>query len=282
MRGGASLAHAAPVSSPPGHVQSEQTPAFGSRRLRAKWEAGEPTFGLWAAIPSSLTAELGAAAGFDYVCVDLQHGMSDERTMVSMLQATVAAGATALARVAWNEPWLIMRALDLGASGVIVPLVGSREEAARAVQACRYPPEGNRSYGPIRAELVAGSRVPDDLARDALCLVMVETREALDRVDEIASTPGLDGVYIGPSDLSVALGLMPRGGGGEVLDEAIERIRASTLAHGLIAGMHCGSGEDARARAAQGFQLVTVAVDVRLFRATISRELEQARAPDAQ
>src|SRR5205085_1042568 len=117
----------------------------------------EPTFGLWAAIPASLTAELGAAAGYDYVCIDLQHGLSDEHTMVTMLQATVAAGATPLVRVAWNEPGLIMRALDLGAAGVIVPLVGSREEASRAVQACRYPPEGSRSYGPSRAQLLVGS-----------------------------------------------------------------------------------------------------------------------------
>jgi len=124
--------------------------------LRAKWAAGEPTFGLWAGIPSSLTAEIAAAAGYDYVCVDLQHGMSDEATMVSMFQATNAAGSTALARLAWNEPWLIMRALDLGASGVIVPLVGSGAEAARAVQACRYPPDGTRSYGPIRASMVVG------------------------------------------------------------------------------------------------------------------------------
>src|ERR1700741_1003268 len=91
------------------------------KRLRAKFQAGEPAFGMWAGIPSSLTAELAAAAGFDYVCVDLQHGMSDERTMVSMFQAIAGAGSVPLARLAWNEPWLIMRALDLGAGGVIVP-----------------------------------------------------------------------------------------------------------------------------------------------------------------
>src|SRR5919109_2519431 len=116
------------------------------QRLRAKWEAGAPAFGLWAAIPTSFTAELAAAAGYDYVCVDLQHGVSDERTMISMFQAAQAAGATPMTRLAWNEPWLIMRALDLGAAGVIVPLIDSGDEAARAVRACKYPPEGNRSY----------------------------------------------------------------------------------------------------------------------------------------
>jgi 4-hydroxy-2-oxoheptanedioate aldolase len=254
-------------------------PAGG--RLRAKWDAGESTFGLWAAIPSSLTAELAAAAGFDYVCVDLQHGMSDEQTMVSMFQATVAAGSTGLARVAWNEPWLIMRALDLGAAGVIVPLVGSGTEAARAVQACKYPPDGSRSYGPIRAELVVGSSAPADLAGTVLCFVMVETRDGLDRLEEIASTPGLDGIYIGPADLSLALGLAPEMGGGRPLEDAIARVLDVCHAHGLIAGMHCGGGRAAQMRAAQGFELITVGVDASLFKSTISRELVEARAPTA-
>jgi 4-hydroxy-2-oxoheptanedioate aldolase len=248
-------------------------------RLRAKWDAGEATFGLWAAIDSTLTAELAAAAGFDYVCVDVQHGMSDEATMVSMFQATASAGAVPLARLAWNEPWLIMRALDLGAAGVIVPLVGSREETTRAVQACKYPPHGNRSYGPIRAEAVVGSGRPEDLAAAALCVVMVETREGLDRLEEIASTPGLDGIYIGPADMSLALGLTPSTGGPPELEQAIGRVRETARGHGVIAGMHCGGGEDARSRAADGFQLITVGVDSSLFKATIARELNAARRP---
>src|SRR5438105_676884 len=153
------------------------------KRLRAKFEAGEPAFGLWGGIPSSLTAELAAAAGYDYVCVDLQHGLSDEATMISMFQATQAAGATPLARLAWNEPWLIMRALDLGAVGVILPLIDNGAEARRAVESCRYPPHGKRSYGPIRAEMVAGSASPDELGAAALCFAMIETRDGLDNLD---------------------------------------------------------------------------------------------------
>jgi 4-hydroxy-2-oxoheptanedioate aldolase len=254
---------------------------LAGRRLRAKWDAGEPTFGLWAGIPSSLTAELAAAAGYDYVCVDMQHGLSDEGTMMSMFQATVGAGSTALARLAWNEPWLIMRALDLGAAGVIVPLVGSGAEAARAVQACRFPPAGNRSYGPIRAELVVGSSAPEELGEAVLCIVMVETREGLERLEEIASTPGLDGIYIGPADLSLALGLTPPAVGAQPLEEAITRVRETAHAHGLIAGMHCAGGQEARARAAEGFELITVGVDSSLFKSTIARELGEARAPTA-
>jgi 4-hydroxy-2-oxoheptanedioate aldolase len=246
------------------------------RGLRAKWDAGEPTFGMWAGIDSSLTAELSAAAGYDYVCVDLQHGVSDERTMVSMFQATVAAGSTPLARLAWAEPWMIMRALDLGAAGVIVPLVGSGAEALRAVQACKYPPQGSRSYGPVRAGLVHGSAVPAELSRAAMCFAMVETRDGLDRLDEIASTPGLDGIYIGPSDLALALGRTP-GDGGEELEEAIERVRRACEGHGLVAGMHCHAGEAAARRALQGFKLITVGVDASMFKATIASELADAR-----
>jgi 4-hydroxy-2-oxoheptanedioate aldolase len=259
------------------------TTISAGKRLRAKWEAGEPAFGLWAAIPSSLTAELAAAAGYDYVCVDLQHGGSDEATMVSMFQATQAAGAAPLARLAWNEPWLIMRALDLGAVGVILPLIDSAADAARAVEACRYPPHGRRSYGPVRAEMVVGSAALDELAADALCFAMIETREGLDHLDEIAATPGLDGLYVGPSDLSIALGMPPRpvaaqpGEDQQPLADAIDRVRVACAANGLISGMHCGSGTAAEQYARGGFQLITVGVDTRMFKSTISRELSAAR-----
>jgi 4-hydroxy-2-oxoheptanedioate aldolase len=236
-------------------------------------------FGLWAQLGSSHVAELAATAGYDYVCVDLQHGLADERAMVESFQATGAGGAAPLARVASNEPWLIMRALDLGAAGVIVPLVGSGDEAARAVEACRFPPRGARSYGPIRAQFVAGSRALADVEEAALCLVMIETREGLERLEEIASTPGLDGIYVGPSDLSIALGLAP-GARGQPLEDAIVRIRDAALARGLIAGMHCYRGAAARTRAAEGFRLITVGVDAMMVRATIARELAEARGPE--
>jgi 4-hydroxy-2-oxoheptanedioate aldolase len=253
------------------------------QRLRAKFEAGEAAFGMWAGIPSSITAELAAVAGYDYICVDLQHGMSDEATMVAMFQATQAAGAVPLARLAWNEPWLIMRALDVGAAGVILPLIDNAAEARKAVESCRYPPAGRRSYGPIRAELVMGSTDPDAIGGDTLCIAMIETSEGLENLEEIAATPGLDGLYIGPSDLSIALGLPPGRLTGELgedrklLADAIERIRQACEANRLIAGVHCGSGAAAELYAKQGFRLITVGVDTSLFRATIGRELSAAR-----
>ena len=253
------------------------------KRLRAKWEAGEPVFGLWAGIPTSLTAELAGLAGYDFVCVDLQHGAATEATMMSMFQAAQAGGAVPLARLAWNDPWLIMRALDLGAAGVILPLIDNAAEAARAVDACRYPPHGHRSYGPVRAELVMGSADPDILGGDALCIAMIETREGIDNLDEIAATPGLDGLYIGPNDLALALGLPPAaiavapGEDRQALADAIERVRQACDANGLIAGMHCAAGQAAAKYAGDGFRLLTVAVDTSLYKATIRRELDTAR-----
>jgi len=253
------------------------------KRLRGKLEAGEPVFGLWAGIPSSITPELAGLAGYDYVCVDLQHGLNTEATLVSMFQAAQAGGAVPLARLAWNEPWLIMRALDLGAAGVILPLIDSAAEAARAVEACRYPPHGKRSYGPVRAELVVGSTSPDELGNDALCIAMIETRDGLDNLDEIAATPGLDGLYIGPSDLSLALGLPPRavavdpGEDRQALADAIERVHDACTANGLIPGMHCAAGQAAAKYADAGFKLITVGVDTSWYKAAIRRELDTAR-----
>jgi 4-hydroxy-2-oxoheptanedioate aldolase len=253
------------------------------KRLRAKWEADEPAFGLWAGIPTSFTAELAARAGYDFVCVDLQHGLSTEATLVSMFQAAQAGGAVPMSRLAWNEPWLIMRALDLGAAGVILPLIDNAAEAARAVEACRYPPHGRRSYGPIRAEFVAGSAALDDLADDALCFAMIETREGLDNLDEIAATPGLDGLYIGPSDLSIALGLPP---GGIVDDprtdrpalaDEMDRILEACLANGIVPGLQCSSAHTAELYADKGFKLITVGSDSTMLRAALKRELTMAR-----
>jgi 4-hydroxy-2-oxoheptanedioate aldolase len=249
----------------------------GRDRLDACWKEGRPAFGLWGSIPSTLTAEIAAAVGCDYVCVDLQHGGADEGRMVAMFTAIEARGAVPLARVLYNEPWMVNRVLDLGAAGVIVPLVGSAEDARRAVSGCRYPPHGVRSYGPLRAALTVGSADPERLAAGAMCFVMVETRKGLDNVEEIAATTGLDGIYIGPSDLSLGLGREPGHGG--VLERAITRVREACATSGIVAGMHCnGGGEEARTRAQAGFRLITVGVDASLFRAGIAGELAAARA----
>ncbi len=122
----------------------------------AKWRAGEQTIGGWLSLANTHTAELMANAGFDWLCIDLQHGLLDYQNLLHMLPAISTTETTPLVRVSGNDPKEIMKVLDAGAMGVIVPLVNTREEAARAIAACRYPPEGERSFGPIRAALYGG------------------------------------------------------------------------------------------------------------------------------
>jgi 4-hydroxy-2-oxoheptanedioate aldolase len=251
--------------------------------LKEAWNESRPAFGLWMTVPGSVGAEIFAKTGVDYVCVDQQHGVIDYDSMVPMFQAIRAEGAAPITRVLSNDPFLIMKALDAGAWGVIVPLVNNAEDAARAVSACRYPPRGIRSFGPVRAAGVIGSRDPEKLGGVVLCLVMVETREALERVDEIAATPGVDGIYIGPADLALSLGLLPTL---EIQEgehaEAVGRIREACRRNGIAAGIHCPSGEWARKHAETGFDLVTVATDATLLRGAALRELTVARGGHAE
>jgi len=235
--------------------------------LRETLESGGPAIGLWASIPSALSAEVAALAGPDYVVADQQHGALDPVTLMAMLQAIAGAGCAGLVRVARNEPFPIGQALDLGAAGVIVPMVESGEEAARAVAACRYAPEGIRSFGALRAG--AGER--------PLCLVMIETRAGLERAQEIARTPGLDGIYVGPSDLALSLGLQPtlRLEHPPVLD-ALETVGAACADAGIIAGVHCLTAEDAREQSGR-FAMVTAGGDAMHLQAALAAALGAAR-----
>jgi 4-hydroxy-2-oxoheptanedioate aldolase len=248
-----------------------------ARVLRDKWKNGGSTFGAWAALPCAFAAELMCVEGIDYVCVDQQHGLIDYLKMVEMLRAIEVHDVVTFTRVPANEGWMISKALDAGVQGVIVPMVNSGKEAAAAVAACRYPPHGLRSYGPIRSSMVMKSRELPVLGGEVLCFVMVETREAVSRIDEIAATPGLDGIYVGPADLALGLGLPPN------LDKtepehaaAVESILASCRRHGIVAGIQCGSGRSAQKYATMGFGLVTFTKDSALLSSATERELAQA------
>jgi 4-hydroxy-2-oxoheptanedioate aldolase len=250
--------------------------------LKAAWAEDRTAFGLWMTVPGSVGAEILAGTGVDYVCVDQQHGIIDYDSMVPMLQAIRAGGTTPITRVLSNDPFLIMKALDAGAWGVIVPMIEDAQEAARAVAACRYPPRGIRSWGPTRASLALGSRDPEVLGGEVLCLVMIETRKGLENMEEISATPGLDGMYIGPSDLALSLGLSPTLDVTEdVHIEAVNRIREACRRNGIAAGIHSASGEWARRHAEAGFDMVTVTTDAALLSAAARREVEAARGERA-
>jgi 4-hydroxy-2-oxoheptanedioate aldolase len=181
--------------------------------------------------------------------------------------------------VPWNEPGILAKVLDAGAYAVICPMVNTREDAEKLVAATRYPPVGNRSLGPIRALLYAGA----DYARQANDTVVVfaqtETMQGLDNLDEILSVEGLDGVYIGPADLSLSFGCVPTFD--EVdppVAEAIDHIVARAKAHGKVAGVHNGTPEYALKRIAKGFQFVTISSDARLMAAGAQQIVGKMRA----
>lgn len=240
------------------------------------WQERRTTFGVTCVIPSAVSAEMVAGLGFDYVCVDLQHGAIEYSAALGMVQGVRAAGALPICRVPSNDAEQIMKVLDAGALGVVVPMVSTAEEAAYAVAACRYPPNGVRSFGPVLASLVTGSREPADLERVA-CVVMIETAEGLENADEIAATPGLDGIFVGPVDLALALGLPPtyEEPEGEHAD-AVERIRRACGEHGIVAGIQCDGGHRAARRRQQGFGMVTIAHDAAFLRSAASLALDQA------
>lgn len=230
--------------------------------LRKLWAAGDAAVLGWLGIPSSVSAENMAQAGWDALNIDMQHGLIDYQTAVEMLQAISTTDTMPMCRVPWNEPGIIGKMLDAGVYGVICPMVNNREQAEALARACRYPPDGERSFGPVRATWYGG---PDYFANandSIVVLAMIETREAVANVDEIMSTPGIDGAYIGPSDLGLSHGFVPKLDREEPeLLELIGQILASAKRNGKVAGIHCGTPDYGRRMIADGFNLVTIGAD---------------------
>jgi 4-hydroxy-2-oxoheptanedioate aldolase len=248
--------------------------------LRERWDGGEAAYGGWCTMGSPFAAELLGSSGVDYVCVDLQHGLSDFELGWMLIQALRATGATPVMRVPYNHtPWP-GKAFDAGAEAVIVPMVNSRAEAETAVAACRYAPEGVRSFGPVRAGLLIGDDAPT-VNRTVMCFVMIESVRAVEAADEICSTPGVDGVYIGPADLAVSMCGSLAAMGSKEHSDAIDAVRQACERAGIVPGIHTGSGAQARGFADMGFKMCTLATDAALLRSKIGAELATARAAGA-
>jgi 4-hydroxy-2-oxoheptanedioate aldolase len=235
--------------------------------LRELWDSGRVTVGGWCVIPSAFSAELMGRSGFDWVCVDAQHGVVGYDQMALMLQALAITGTPAFVRVPWNDPAEIMKALDAGAQGVIVPMVNSAEEARRAVGAGRYPPDGYRSWGPVRAALGVDGYSPASANRRTIVAIMIETPGGVEAADEILSVPGVDALYVGPNDLALSHGLSPSATV-ESAEHArlIEGVLAGCQRRGVTAGIHCGSVEVARRWREAGFRMLNVNSDAVLMR----------------
>ncbi|MBS0442041.1 MAG: 2,4-dihydroxyhept-2-ene-1,7-dioic acid aldolase [Proteobacteria bacterium] len=247
-------------------------------RLRTLWSEDKAAVNGWLAIANSFCAETMAHQGWDTLTIDLQHGVVDYQAMVGMLQAISTTATVPIVRVPWLEPGIIMKTLDAGAYGVICPMVNTREEAQRFVAYTSYAPKGTRSFGPVRALLYGGADYPSKANETIVRFAMIETAQALDNLDAILSVEGLDAIYIGPSDLSLALGCKPQFDDVEPkVAQAIDHIVARAKAHGVVAGIHNGRSDVAKARIAKGFRFVTVSSDARLLAAGSQQVLSEMR-----
>ena len=245
--------------------------------LRA-WRAGDKTIGAWLSSPSAHTAEAMAHVGFDWLCIDMQHGIIDYADAVGMMRAISTTDTVPIVRVPWNDPSTIMKVLDAGAYGVIIPLVNNREEAERAVWACRYPPAGGRSSGPARAAMYGGADYQRGANDEIAVICMIETAEALENLDDILSVDGVNCAYIGPSDLAYALGMEPTGDNADpVHQQTMLNILEACQRHGVAPGAHTSSLEYTTKWLDAGFQMVTLGADVAFMLRTAKAELGSAR-----
>ena len=248
--------------------------------VRARWSAGEVAIAAWLLLEGPASAEIVAGAGFDAAVIDLQHGHATLEDLPHLVAAIERTPAVPFIRASWNAPAELMRALDLGVRGVICPMVGSRTEAEAFVAACRYPPAGTRSYGPLHAAFGQGREQTGAADAAVLLFAMIETADGLANVDAIAATPGLDGLFVGPSDLSLAMGLETFA---DLSDPALlatlDTIVDTATSHGIEPGVHAPSPARAAEMAARGFRFVSCAVDADLLGEAAVTALRATRHP---
>ena len=246
--------------------------------LPQRWRDGATALGAWMFLREPLLAEVAGEAGYDYVCIDMQHGLASYSDVTVMLLGLGRCASAPIVRVPWNEPGIIGRVLDAGALGVIIPMVNSAEEAARAVAACRYAPVGARSFGPLTAMIRHGRHYLRTANDEVACIPMIETVQAVEGIDEILAVPGIDAVYVGPSDLSLTMGLPPLADHDDArFQAALATIVDACNRRGVIPGIHA-SPALAQARAEQGFRMITVGFDQTPVMAALRADLAAARS----
>ena len=233
-------------------------------KILQNFKKKKPSINSWLSIPNSFTAEAFSKMGWDSITIDMQHGQNDYLTSIPMLQAISNSKATPLVRVPWNEPGIIMKMLDLGVLGIIAPMINNKEECEKFVSYCNYPPIGQRSFGPMRAQLSYGLDYFDKANNQILSLAMIETKEAVNNLDEILSVRNLSGIYIGPADMSSSYGLKPKF---DVTQDpvysVIKKIVKKTKKYNKIAGIHNGTTKYAKKMLKLGYNFVTISSDYR-------------------
>lgn len=247
-------------------------------KLREIWASKGAAVAGWLQMPGALHAEALARCGYDAIVIDLQHSPIDFQAAIAMIAAIEHGGAEPIVRVKWNTPSEIMQLLDMGAYGVIAPMINTVQDAELLASSLHYPPRGQRSFGPRRPALRFGSNYWRSASDTLVALAMVETREAIENIDGILRVDGIDGVFIGPTDLSISLGQDPLvDSRNPVVVDAIEFIRAKAHAASKRVGIFCGSGKYASEKVQEGFDLVTVAPDLNMLTAAARSVIEEAR-----
>lgn len=247
--------------------------------MRERFAESTPALGCWLSVPSSVTSEFVGAIGFDYVCIDMQHGLMGYSDLVPMLQGLSLSNTTATVRVPWNEPGIIGKVLDAGAMAVIVPMVNTVEECEAAVRRGMYPPRGDRSSGPTRVMPLEGPEYADVANEHVSIIPMIETIEALENIDGILSVDGVDAIYVGPMDLGVSMGL-GRGTTDPKFFEALDHIAERCAAHGVVAGIHA-TPETTTNRIERGYGMITVHTELLAMKKSLTESLEKCRTGDA-
>lgn len=249
-------------------------------KVKSLWAEGKPALNGWCSIGNPFTAEIMAAQGYDSVSIDWQHGALDYSDVLPMLQAMKASGITPMVRVPWLDAASVMKALDAGALGIICPMISTRAQAEEFVSYMRYPPHGQRSYGPTRAGFALpgyGTHMNDHV----LALAMIETKEGVANLEEIAATPGLDGIYVGPADLTLGTqdGRLPPGFDREEPEMValIQRIAQVCKRNGIAACLHCGTPDYAAKAISWGYDLTTVGGDARFLAAAAGASVARFR-----
>ena len=249
--------------------------------VRARWDAGRPATNLWVDIAAPVTVEGLAHLPYDSFTIDMQHSLIERGMLPSLLQALSLGRGAPLVRVLQNDPGEIAFALDAGAYGIVCPTVETAEDCARFVAACRYPPVGVRSWGPLRGLLYGGRDYFDAYDGEILKIALIETATGIANLEAIAATPGLDMLYLGPNDLGVSLGARPSytPNHPEVV-RAIDLIADAARRHGIAAGMHTGSPEVARATLAKGYRFISLAYAAKLMFAAAETLLDEIVPPN--
>ena len=242
------------------------------------WKNNHPVINGWLSLNNSFSAEAMGKMGWDAITIDLQHGQNDYLSSISILQALSSSKSVCFARVQWNDPGIIMKMLDLGVFGIIAPMINNREECEKFVSYCYYPPIGQRSFGPMRAQLNYGLNYFEKANNEIISLAMIETKEAIENLDSILSVPNLNGVYVGPGDMNSSYGLKPKF---DVKDDPIysniKLIAEKAKEFGKVAGIHNGTPQYAKEMIALGYKFVTVSSDFRSMTAHAQNIVDQMK-----